>query len=79
MLGKRKGIPPRPVKVKEVTATRAIFVAGADELHRIELEFTSSSGERISASLNLTDAARLITQLKASYNAALPKHHSNIH
>jgi hypothetical protein len=76
---KKQRISPRRVKVKESTATRAIFVAGSDELHRVEIEFTSTNGELILASLNLPDTGRLITQLKASYNAALPKHHSNIH
>lgn len=79
MLGKRKGIPPARIKVKESTASRAIFVAGNDELHKIALTFTDIHGTTYEAELNLVDAGRLISQLKVSYNAALPKHHSNIH
>lgn len=66
---------PKLVIVKESFASRAIFVAGNDELHKIALTFTASDGTKIDYMLNLVDTGKLISQLKSSYNAALPKHH----
>lgn len=77
MIFRSKGIPriKGRRKVKESIATRAIFVAGGDELHKIALTFNLDDGTTHEYELNLVDTGKLITQLKASYSAALPKHH----
>ena len=79
MRRKPKGIPPIPIKVKESTAVRAIYVAGEDELNKLSLTFTATDGKRYEAELNLTDAGRLISQMKVAYTTALPKHYREIH
>jgi len=75
----RAALPKRRLKVKEATAARAIFVAGGEELHAIAITFRIDEDTTIELELSLIEAGKFLTQVRSAYNAALPRHHSNIH
>jgi hypothetical protein len=79
IFNRSKKAHPKRVIVKESFASRAIFIAGDDELHKISLTFTATDGTRTEFMLNLIDAGKLISMLKSSYSSALPKHHHEAH
>lgn len=68
----RKKPTPTRKRVKEATAVRAIFVAGEDEMPKVQFTFYNTDGTVNEYMMNIRQAGQFIEQAMAAYNTLVP-------